>query len=151
MNSLLKRVLGFFTLLGLGMVLTGCVVAIGTGKENSSPAVVVADSADAATLAEIDAAARLNMDGGRTAALLQIAERGVLAKSVQVHLVNTAYRRLTMDGSKLQLLGRVIAHPDFGDAARHAIVSQLHKLSFDSSRQQILQQISERLKVSPAH
>jgi hypothetical protein len=112
---------------------------------------VVTDSADAASIAEIDAAARLNMDDDRTQALAQIAERPLLAPSVQVHLVNTAYRALNFDNNKTHVLTRIIARPDFGDATRHAIVSQLRKLSFDSNRQHVLQHINERLKANPAH
>ncbi len=131
---------------------TGCVVAIGsgTGKHDhpSPPPIVVTDSADAATIAEIDAAGRLNFDSGRVATLSQIAERNALGKTAQVHLVNTTYKRLSFDNSKTEVLSKIVARADFCDATRHAIVSQLNKLSFDSSRQQILQQISERLKHS---
>jgi hypothetical protein len=148
------------TLLGLGLLssllaLTGCVVSIGGGSRGSDrhvpPAVVVTDSADAATIAEIDAVAKLNMDNDRTHALTQIAERGTLAVPVQVHLVNVAYRSLSFDNNKTHVLSKIIARPDFCDATRHAIVSQLHKLSFDNNRQHILQQINERLKANAAH
>lgn len=150
-NPLLKRALILFTCLGFGFLMTGCVIAIGTGKEPSPPAVVVTDSADAATIAEINAAASLNMDDDKTTALGQIAERGTLAVPVQVHLVNMAYRHLSFDGNKTQVLSKIIARADFGDATRHAIVSQLNRLSFDSNRQHILHRINERLKVVPAH
>lgn len=148
MNLFLKRTLGLFALLSTTSLLTGCVIAIGTGKDNppSPPAVVVTDSADAATIAEIDAAARLNMDNNKTHALVQIAERGTLAVPVQVHLVNVTYRSLSFDNNKAHVLSRIIARADFCDATRHAIVSQLQKLSFDSNRQHILSQINERVK-----
>ncbi len=142
-------------LLGISCVtilttLTGCVIAIGTERHShsKSPEIAVTDSADAATIAEIDAAGRLSFDSGRVTALSQIAERDSLSKSVQVHLVNTTYRRLSFDNSKVEVLSKIIARSDFCDATRHAIVSQLNKLSFDNHRQQILQQISARLKKS---
>jgi len=148
------------TILGLGLVatvvtLTGCVVAIGSSRgvparPPAPPAVVVTDSGEAATIAEIDAAAHLNVDDDRAHALAQIAERGTLAVPVQVHLVNTAYRSLNLADNKTQVLSKIIARPDFNDATRHAIVSQLNRLSFDNNRQQILQQINERLKAAPA-
>lgn len=112
--------------------------------------VVVTDSADAATIAEIDAAARLNMDNDRAQVLSQISQRATLAVPVQVHLINTTYRCLNFDDSKTQVLRQVIARSDFSDATRHAIVSQLGKLSFDGNRQQVLHQINERLKAAPA-
>ncbi len=155
MKPLLQRALVFSTFLGLGFVMTGCVVSIGGGSHgpdrSGPPTVVVTDSADAATIAEIDAVAKLNMDNDRTHALTQIAERGTLALPVQVHLVNVTYRSLSFDNNKTHVLTKIIARPDFCDATRHAIVSQLGKLSFDSNRQHILQQINERLKTAPAH
>jgi hypothetical protein len=149
--------IGRLTLCGIGLLFTaltftGCVVSIGGGSRGSDhhapPAVVMTDSADAASIAEIDAAARLNMDSARTHALVQIAERPLLAPSVQVHLVNTAYRVLSFDNNKAHVLTKIIARPDFSDATRHAIVSQLRKLSFDNNRQHILHQINERLKAN---
>ena len=156
MNSTIKRALNLVGLLGIALGLSGCVVAIGSSREKSQPPpspppVVVTDSAEAATIAEIDAASRLNMDGDRALSLSQIAERATLSAPVQVHLVNTAYARLSFDGSKTQVLSKIIARQDFCDATRHAIVSQLNRLSFDGSRQQMLQQINERLKNTPAH
>lgn len=137
-------------LLSIALAFTGCVVSIGGGshapERHDPPTVVVTDSADAATIAEIDAAAKLNFDNGRTHALAQIAERSALAVPVQVHLVNVSFRCLDFENNKIHVLSKVIARADFCDATRHAIVSQLHKLSFDNNRQQILQQINERLK-----
>ncbi|MGC3959024.1 MAG: hypothetical protein QM813_14095 [Verrucomicrobiota bacterium] len=153
MNLFLKRTFGLFALLSTTSLLTGCVIAIGTGKDNPPPppTVVVTDSADAATMAEINAAAKLSMDNDKTHALGQIAERATLAVPVQVHLVNTAYRSLSFDNNRTHVLSKIIARADFCDATRHAIVSQLGKLSFDNNRQYILQQINERLKTTPAH
>ena len=154
MKTTIKSLLLGISVIVCGASLTGCVVSIGGGTrtpDHAPPAVVVTDSTDAATIAEIDAAAGLNMDNDRTHALVQIAERGALAAPVQVHLVNTTYRRLSFDNSKTHVLTKIIARPDFCDATRHAIVSQLNKLSFDSNRQQILQQINERMKAPAAH
>jgi hypothetical protein len=153
MKISLKSLLVGISSLVMMVVLTGCVVAIGSGSRppGEPPPVVVTDSADAATIAEIDAAARLNMDNSRTAALAQIAERPGLSVPVQVHLVNVTYRTLTFDNNRTHVLTKVIARSDFGDATRHAIVSQLGKLKFDNNQQQILEQINARLKTVPAH
>jgi len=115
------------------------------------PEVAVTDSADAAAIAEIDAVAKLNIDNDRAHALGQIADRGALAAPVQVHLVNVTYRSLKLDDTRTGMLVKIIARADFCDATRHAIVSQLGKLSSDANRQLILQQINERLKTTPAH
>jgi hypothetical protein len=151
-----KQTLQLIGSLGISLALTGCVVAIGGTRHSpppappAPPAVVITDSADAATIAEIDAAAKLSFDNHRTHALTQILERSALATPVQVHLINVAYRCLDFDNNKTQVLSRMIARPDFNDATRHAIVSQLRKLDFENNRQHILQQISDRLKQSPA-
>ena len=157
MKTSFGRALNLIGLLLIGLGLSGCVVAIG-GKHESSPqppppppAVVVTDSTDAATMAEIDAARRLDFDNARTEALSHIAERKALAVPVQVHLINVTYRNLDFENNKVLLLGKMIARPDFCDATRHAVVSQLNKLSFDNNRQALLQQINERLKASEPH
>ena len=133
------------------LMLTGCVVAIGTGRETPPPppAVVMTDSADAATLAEIDAAARLSFDSARAEALSRIATRDGLPCALQIHLVNVVFRRLSFESNKMEVLSKIIARPDFEDRTRHTIVAQLNQLSFDSNRQSILQQINERLKHKP--
>lgn len=147
MNAATKNTLNLCGLMIVSLALTGCIIAIGTGKETTvTPPIIVTDSADAASIAEINAAAKLNMDSDRTHVLGQIAERPGLTASVQVHLVNVVYRDLDMDNNRTLVLTKIIARSDFSDATRHAIVSQLSKLSFDSDRQIILQQINERLK-----
>lgn len=148
------------TLFPLGFVvvasgLVGCVVSIG-GRTQSSPPpptplppVVVTDPAQAATIGEIDAAAQLNMDSARSHALSQLAERPALSPAVQVHLINVTYRCLSFENSKVQVLQKMIARPDFSDATRHAIVSQLGQLGFESNKQDLLNQINQRLTTPP--
>lgn len=155
MRTNLGRALNLLGLLVTGFGLSGCVVAIGTGKSQNppppAPTVVITDSADVATVAEIDAARQLNFDNARTHALAQIAERPALSTPVQVHLINVAYRSLDFENNKVHVLAKMIARPDFSDATRQAIVSQLSKLSFDNNRQLLLQKINERLKSNAAH
>lgn len=154
MKLKIGQALNLLGLLCISLGLTGCVVAIGSGSHSSpapQPTIIITDSADAATVAEIDAAGQLNFDNARAHALTQIAERGALSVPVQVHLVNVAYRSLDFENNKAAVLSKIIARPDFCDATRQAIVSQLNKLSFDNNRQLILQQINDRLKNSGAH
>lgn len=157
MKSNLGRALNLLGLLLTGLLLSGCVVAIGSGRHENPPppspvpTVVVTDSADAATIAEIDAARQLNFDNARAQALGQIAERKVLSVPVQVHLINVTYRSLAFENNKVPILSKLIARPDFCDATRQAIVSQLNRLSFDNNRQKLLSEINERLKQQGAH
>jgi hypothetical protein len=134
--------------------LTGCVVSLGGGgggghHDSPPPVVVVPEpltATEKANLAEIDAAARLTFDNERLEALSRIARRPDLGTAPLVHLVNTAYRSLSFDNQKVQLLRTLIEHPGFNDAIRHAIVQQLGKLGFDNQRQEILQAIDRRLQ-----
>lgn len=136
-------------LLAAVLGLTGCVVSVGS-RVQTPPPVVVGDPGQAATIAEIDAAAQFHMDSARTHALSQIAERPNLAPPVQVHLINTTYRCLQFDSSKVAVLQKIIARPDFCDATRHALVTQLGRLSFESSKQDLLSRINQRLAQTPA-
>jgi hypothetical protein len=135
---------------GLLAAATGCVgVSIGGRREPPPVPIVVQASplspADPATLAEIDAAARLNFDNLRLESLSQIARRPTLNPTAQVHLVNVAYRCLGFDNHKVALLKTIIANRGFNDATRQAIVIQLHKISFDNHRQEILNAINKRM------
>lgn len=155
MKTNFGRVLNLIGLLLTSVVLSGCVVAIGGRHETPPPSpvptVVVTDSADAATIAEIDAARQLNFDNARTHALAQIAQRPALSTPVQVHLINVTYRCLDFENNKFHVLTKMVARPDFNDATRQAIVAQLNRLGYDHSRQALLQQINERLKQTTAH
>src|SRR5262245_38961768 len=142
----MKNLFRVAPLLLLPLLLSACVVSIG-GKATLPPAQspppysapppppIGLPPAEAATDAEIDAAARLSHDSAKLEAFNQIARRTNPSPAIQVHLVNVAYRSLSFDNNKVQLLQTVIANPDFSDAARQAIVSQLDHLSFDSNKQ----------------
>jgi hypothetical protein len=136
----------------LCFTLTGC-VGISIGNRGSAPRstrttpapLPAAASSDSATLAEIDAANTLNMDSNRTEALLQIANRENLSPTAQVHLVNSTYRSLNFDSSKVRVLKGVIANPAFCDPARQAVVSQLELISMESNRRAILDEVNRRM------
>jgi hypothetical protein len=125
-------------------VLTGC-VGIAIGRRGVPPPPAVESTAAAATIAEIDAAARLSFDNQKLQCLKQIAQRRELPPVAQVHLVNVGYSCLAFDNQKVDLLRAVIANPDFSDSARHAVVSQLDKLSFDNQQAEILRLINQRV------
>lgn len=144
------------TLLLLGaLALTafaGC-VGITVGRRQPPPEPIVVSGAplsvaDAATLAEIRAASQLSFDNQKLESLKRMAERRELPPVAQVQLVHSAYCCLAFDNHKMELLRTIIAHPGFTDATRHAIVSQLDKLSFDNHREEILRLINQRLSRS---
>lgn len=153
MKPIIQRTFLKLALVSSIVGLSGCVVSVGSRVQAPPsppppPPIVVSDPGQAATIAEIDAAAQFNMDSSRTQALGQIAERPNLAPPVQVHLINTTYRCLQFDSSKVAILQKMIARPDFCDATRHAIVTQLGRLGFESSKQDLLNRINQRLAQS---
>jgi hypothetical protein len=146
-----------FLVLGLAAASSGCInLSFGSRKAPSTPPPppqIVSPSpalnpADAATIAEIDAAARLHFDSSRQEALAHIAERPALSPVAQVHLVNVAYRCLAFENAKLAVLRQVIANPAFCDTTRQAIVTQLNHLSFDANKQTILRELNQRMTSS---
>lgn len=138
----------------LATVATGCVVSIG-GHESTpprrtevpkpSPVVVVPGNLeDSATLAEIDAVAKLNFENARLDGFRAVAHRAGISPGVQVHLVNTALRALDFDTGKVEILQALIRNPSFGTPAKEAIFRQLDCLSFDNSKTTVLHAIQER-------
>jgi hypothetical protein len=133
---------------------TGCVVSIGGGEGTKTrhevpkppPPVVVmpANTEDAATLAEIDAAAKLSFDSGKVSVLKNVAARPSLSPSAQVHLVNSTLRNLSFDAGKVEVLKVLIENPGFSPAAKEAIFRQTERLSFDSSRSAVIESIQQR-------
>lgn len=137
---------------------TGCVVSIGKPEVPAHrdevrkpepalpPPVVVmpANTEDAATLAEIDAAGSLTFDAGRSEALRRVAARGSLTPPTQVHLVNVALNRMTFDAGKEEVLMVLIRNPAFCPAAKEAIFRQLQRFSFDASKTRIMGEIQAR-------
>jgi hypothetical protein len=148
MKTGIQRLVFTITLTTITIALSGCVVSVGSRVGTAtpqSPPVIVGDASQAATIAEIDAAGHLNMDNSRTHSLSQISERANLSQPVQIHLVNTAYQRLSFDNNRVHVLLKVIERPDFSDATRHAIVTQLGKIQMQSNRTTILEKINQRM------
>ena len=101
-------------------------------------------TADAVTLAEIDAAAGLTMDNNRLDSLKAIAARATLTTSAQMHLVEKAFHSLTFENSKLDLLTVLIKNPAFSNAGKQAILNDLGQLTFENSKTTILAQLNAR-------
>jgi hypothetical protein len=139
---------------GMALLASGCInLSFGGGKARSSPPpppphmiapAPILTPGEAATIAEIDAAARLQFENSRQAALSNVAERAGLATVAQVHLVNVTYRCFHFESAKLAVLRKLIANPALSDTARHAILTQLDQLTFDASKQNILRELNQR-------
>jgi hypothetical protein len=146
---MMKRGLEISVLALFCFTFSGC-IGVSIGNRASAPRSAPAPlpegaTSDSATLAEIDAAQALSMDSNRTGALLQIAARPNLSPTAQVHLVNTSYRSLSSDTSRLKVLREIIANPAFCDPARQAIVTQLEFISMETNRRAVLDEINRRV------
>src|SRR5262245_1336390 len=133
---LLGMTMTLVLILGLG---TGCVFSIGGegphehhGESKSSPPTVVmaSNTEDAAVLAEIDAAGKLDFEDSRVNALKQVAGRSGLTPANQVHLVNVTLRKLSFDQGRVDVLLTLIQNPAFSPAAKEAIFRQMERLDF---------------------
>lgn len=146
--TLMKSLLTRASCGALLLLSTACLdISVGVRRPLPPPVVIPApglSEEEAATLAEIEAAARLNFDSSRVESLRAIAARPSLGPTAQVHLVNAAYRRLSFENSKVAVLQTLIHNPAFSNSARHAISAQLSALTFDSSRQTILREMNQR-------
>lgn len=117
-------------------VFTGCIVVESPGDRPVS--------GDRATISEINAAGRLTFDDAKARTLGDIASRPYLSAAAQVHLAKTAARSLVFDDSKQQVLLKLVNNPYFVAEGKQAVLDNLNKLVFDSSREAILQAISRR-------
>jgi len=93
---------------------------------------------------EIDAAASLSFDSDRAEAYKRIARRPCLSNEAQVHLVNQVFARLSFENMTEEVLVELIRSPGFSCDAQGAILSQIKRLSFDSTRSKILKELDKR-------
>ncbi len=150
----MKRFLVGLGAAGVLSLLVSCVgISVGSGNTKRPPApppgsvvVVASEPTDAATIAEINAAAGLSFDNARADALTAIAQRPGLTPAAQVQLANTTYQKLSFDNQRVQVLLALISNPAFAPLTKQTIMAQLNKLSFDKDRQTILQAVNEREK-----
>ena len=108
------------------------------------PIVIQPGSAEAATFAEIDAAGNLSFDDSRTTALKAIASRANLSERAQVHLIDSVFRRLSFEHSRITVLQALIENEAFTYAAKQKLLGNLSKLAFDSNRSAVLHMLDKR-------
>ncbi|MHC4118974.1 MAG: hypothetical protein ACYSWO_15875 [Planctomycetota bacterium] len=97
-----------------------------------------------ATIAEIDAVGELSFDSEKKQRYERIAAREGLPVLAQVHLVEAVLENLAYDSVKQQVLLTLIANPSFSGTAERAILERIDGLAFESSRQSVLEAISDR-------
>jgi len=138
----MRKSLSLSLLVCLFLWSAGCVVIV--KEEERVPPGNVECPVDPHEIEEIDAVASLSFDSGRTEAYKRIAQRPCLSPEAQVHLVNEAFTRLSFENSIEEVLLALIHSPGFCCDARHAIISQIDRLKFDSNRSRILSELDKR-------
>jgi hypothetical protein len=138
-TGLLSVVAGLVVLLA-----QGCLVINAAKKEPlDSPQRYGADPQDAA-VAEISAVSKLSFDSNRQAAYKRIAERQDLSEGAQVYLVAAAFRHLSFENAKMDVLMTLVNNPAFSQRAKRAILDRLDRLSFENNKAALLDAVSKR-------
>ena len=131
----------WFGAAAVGLLLTGCIVV---SEPEEPPMVIQPGSAEAATLAEIQAAGKLTFDDSRTTAFKSIASRTNLSERAQLHLIDTVFRRLTFENSRITVLQALIENEASTYAAKQRLLGNISKFAFDSNRSAILRMLDKR-------
>jgi hypothetical protein len=139
----MKKLTSFVVVCAVGAALSGCIVI---AKNETPPGTVVVPQTteDSVAFAEIDAAGKLDFEQSRLAALNGIASRTNLSPTVQVRLVDTAFKRLDFEQNKVHLFETLIKNPAFANPAKQTLLMNLNKLSFDQNRSTVLRLLNER-------
>jgi hypothetical protein len=122
---------------------TGCFVVVREEKGYPTAPDVVCVPTDAA-VEEIDAVGKLSFESGRLEGYQRIAARRRLNDSVQAYLVDAIFDKLSFESSKEAALMTLIKNPCFSLTARQAILNNLERLSFESTKTRILRAIDKR-------
>ena len=126
----------------------GCVITVESGERYPGE-VVYGDPVIEATIAEIDAISKLDFDSSKVKGLSQIAAREPLYPPCQEYLVGAVFRSLDFDPSKKKVLLTLIRNRTFSFEAKRAILNRLEKLSFDSTKKDILDELNRRGPLAP--
>ncbi|MBM4029044.1 MAG: hypothetical protein FJ280_27150 [Planctomycetes bacterium] len=121
--------------LGVG----GCVV-IDAKTEEPCPL----SEPDEVTIREIEAVGKLTFDNDRCRGYKNIAERPGLGDRAQVHLVEAAFKRLTFENAKVDVLLTLVHNPCFSPAAKAALLDRLDRLTFESNKRTILEALNKK-------
>ncbi len=138
----MKRSVLFVGLFLAAVVLNSCIVVVREEKTHRRPPPVEYPSTD--DTIEIDAIGKLSFDADRHSAYKRIAAREGLCASSQAYLVEAAFKNLSFESAKVDVLLTLIENPNFSPATKNAILSQLERLSFESNKREIIEAMNER-------
>ncbi|MHC4543442.1 MAG: hypothetical protein ACYTDW_00630 [Planctomycetota bacterium] len=140
----MKRVLLNPVMILAAIWFTGCTVVVHEQKRHPPHEPHVSRVPADGTIEEINAVGKLSFEPHRRDAYKRIAKRPELSDAAQEHLVNAVFDNLSFEPMKRDVLMALISNPCFSPAGRQAILSQLDRLSFESTKTEILEAISRR-------
>lgn len=127
------------------LMLSGCLVIVKEEKTEPVPAPIPTDCPYAGeTITAIDAVATMSFDSDKRRAYTAIARRKHLCDAPQVHLVGAVFKHLSFENSREAVLMTLINNPEFSPAGEQAVLRNIDKLSFDSTRSRIIKAINGR-------
>jgi len=140
----MNRYAFLFALAAITFGICGCVEEVGKGINEFTGGLFESDIKTEATIAEIDAVAKLQSDVGMEEGFAVIASRNGLSVASQVHLVDPVLDKLYHETSKVKILVLLINNPDFSHQAKKKILNKLNKLKSEGYRSTVLKAINSR-------
>lgn len=97
-----------------------------------------------ATIAEINAVAKLRSDEAMEEGFLAIASRAGITPSAQRHMIVPALSKLYHESSKVEVLLELIKNPAFSHEAKKQILKNLFRLESERSRTEVINTINHK-------
>jgi hypothetical protein len=151
-ESPMKTWFGLSFLVGLALVVSGCIVAFGDGSckpkppcSHCPPPAVEREP----IMAEIDAACSLISENDKFQLFTAFASRPHLSDGAQIYLVRMTSKCFISETSKLDTLLTLTNNPAFGPAGKKEILANLNMFISENSKRAILDEFN-RLAVKAA-
>ncbi len=148
----MKTCIGLSILVGLALVVSGCIVALGDGPCKPKPPcshcprpVVEREP----IMAEIDATCSLISEGDKFQLFTAFASRPHLSDGAQIYLVGMTSKCFISETNKLDILLTLTNNPAFSPAGKAEILANLNMFISESAKRTILDEFN-RLAVKAA-
>jgi hypothetical protein len=140
----MRKFLGILVVLTVILATSGCVDQFIKGVSDAGDRLFEGDVATDATIAEINAVAKLKSDAGKLEGFLAIAGRGNLSSQSQIHLVKPVMEKLYFDSAKEEVMLVLIKNPAFGQKTKKEVLKRLGKIKCEENRMNVLRAINNK-------
>lgn len=134
-----------FSVLVIAAGVCGCIEEVSDGVNEFTGGLFESNVKAEATIAEINAVAKLKSDATMEEGFKTVAARKGISIAAQVHLVDPVINKLYYETAKVDVLLLLVNNPDFSHQAKKKILGRLDKLKSESSRAAILKAINARV------